>query len=186
MSGAVLVLVPGDGGTPTRAALQATTAARALAEALGAPLEGVATPDVADAASAYLPHVHRVAAPPHPGAWTGVLTSVLAARDAAALVLPATRSGAAVAPRVAVRSGGALLEDVVTLGVDDGAVVGDRLAQLQRVRETTRAAAHPVVVTPKVGGFAPADPAATPGRVEDLAVPGDPADAGVTVERTDG
>ncbi|MDR9390852.1 MAG: electron transfer flavoprotein subunit alpha/FixB family protein, partial [Trueperaceae bacterium] len=46
--------------------------------------------------------------------------------------------------------------------------------------------AHPVVVTTKVGGFAPAEPAATPGGVEDLAVPGDPADAGVTVERTDG
>ncbi len=185
MSGPVLVLVAGDAGAPSRAALQAIGAARGLAEALGVPLEGVATADVADAARRYLPHVHRVEAPPHAAGWTAVLAAAQEARAASAVVLSATRSGAAVAPRVAVRTGGALLEDVVTLAADGGAVVGDRLAHLQRVRETVRATAAPAVVTTKVGAFAPADPAAAEGEVADLPLPADPAAPHVTVERTD-
>lgn len=183
MSAPVLVWIDATADGPTRAALQAVGAARALAESAGGPVEGVASgSEAAQAAAAYVPIVHRVDLPQdNQESRTRALAAALAASGARALVLAGTRTSQAVAPRVALRAGGALLEDVTALEADAGGVRARRLAQLQRVTEEIVAEAAPVVATVKTGAFEPAEPAAG-GEVRPLEVAFETGDARVTVQ----
>ena len=182
MSAPVLVWVDANAGTPTRAALQAVAAARAVAEASGATVEAVAAGDeAAEAAAGYAPVVHRVELPQdNQESRLRALAAAQGATDASLLVLAATRSGQAVAPRVAVRLGGTLLEDVLSLDASGDGVRAQRLTQLQRVREDVEATATPVVATVKIGAFEPAE-ASGAGEVRDLEVAFEPSDARVEV-----
>src|SRR6056297_2805841 len=153
MSAPVLVWVESSAEGPTRAALQAIGAARALAQSAGARVEAVAVGSAAaQAAAAFVPVVHRVELP-QDNQETRVrsLVAALEASGASALVLAGTRTSQAVAPRVALRAGGALLEDVTGLEADADGVRGWRLTQLQRVSEEIVAARTPVVATVKIG-----------------------------------
>jgi electron transfer flavoprotein alpha subunit len=183
MSGPVLVWIEASGGAATRASLQAAAAARQVAQALGTTVEAVAAgADAAQAAAGLAPVVHRVALPQdNQETRVRALTAAQAATGAPLVILPATRTAQAVAPRVALRAGGALLEDVLTLGAEDGRVRAQRLAQLQRVREDVAAEATPIVATVKIGAFEPAEPAG-PGEVRDFEVAFEPADARVEVQ----
>ena len=183
MSAPVLVWVESSAEGPTRAALQAIGAARALAQSAGARVEAVAAGSAAaEAAAAYVPVVHRVELPQdNQETRVRALVAALEASGGSALVLAGTRTSQAVAPRVALRAGGALLEDVTALESDDAGVRAWRLAQLQRVTEEIVAAASPVVATVKIGAFEPAQPAGE-GEVRALEVAFEPRDARVTVQ----
>jgi electron transfer flavoprotein alpha subunit len=178
----VLVWIDANAGTPTRAALQAVAAARAVAEAADATIEAVAVGDeAAQAAAGYVAVVHRVELPQdNQESRVRALAAAQNATGASLLVMAATRGGQAVAPRVAVRLGGTLLEDVLALEATGDGVRAQRLTQLQRVREDVEAVATPVVATVKIGAFEPAD-ATGDGEVRDLEVAFEPTDARVEV-----
>ena len=164
-------------GTLRKSTLEAVQAGRELAAAMGVdPVGMVAGADPGAAAAElarYLPRVLAVADPAL--AEDQALPSAAAVVQAAeavgarAVVLAATRSGLSVAPRVACRLDGALLEDVAELWVDAGRVHAKRLAYLARVTETVRATVEPVVVTTKLNMFPAAEADAT-GDVESLEV----------------
>jgi electron transfer flavoprotein alpha subunit len=183
VSAPVLVWIEATADGPTRAALQAVGAARALAGSAGVPVEAVAAgAEAAEAAAAYVPVVHRVDLPQdNQETRTRALAAALEASGARALVLAGTRTSQAVAPRVALRAGGALLEDVTALDADGDGVRARRLAQLQRVTEEIVAEAAPVVATVKIGAFEPAEPSGS-GEVRPLEVAFEPGDARVTVQ----
>src|SRR5690606_26490631 len=85
------------------------------------------------------------------------------------------RLGLSAAPRVAVRQGGALLEDVTDVSRERGAVRGRRFSYLSRVTETVEASSVPVGVSVKPNALAaPAEHAGAAGSVtvEDAAVAG--------------
>lgn len=183
MSAPVLVWIEASADGPTRAALQAIGAARTLAESAGTTVEAVAAgAEAAQAAAAYAPVVHRVELPQdNQETRVRALAAALEASGARALVLAGTRTSQAVAPRVALRSGGALLEDVTAVEAEADGVRAWRLTQLQRVAEEIVAEASPVVATVKIGSFEPAQPHGA-GEVRPLEVAYEPADARVTVQ----
>lgn len=181
--GVVLVLVEVQGEAPTRGSLQAIQAARTLAEAGGMRAEAVCFgKGAAEVAARFLPVVHRGELPREDQeSRVGVLAAAVEATAARALVAAASRTVAAVAPRVALRRGGALLEDVTSLGATDAAVTATRLTQLQRVSESLRTELTPVVATVKSGAFEPAGPSGETGEVRDLPLEPETADARVEV-----
>ena len=183
-SGPVLVLVEVQGEGVSRGSLQAIRAAHLLAEAGEGRTEAVCfTAAAAEAAAGFLPVVHRTELrEDNQENRVRALTSALAATGAHALVAAGTRTGAAVAPRVALRAGGALLEEVTSLGAEGDAVTATRLTQLQRVSESLRTEATPVVTTVKVGAFDPAARVDATGEVRDLEVAYEPGDARVEVQ----
>lgn len=190
MSAPVLVWI--DGGTaagraiPSRASLQAITAAKAIAAATGAELVGVAPQALADAAAAHVPRVLAVDLPSlNQEHRVRALQRAADATGAGVVVLAATRSAQAIAPRLAVRLGAALLEDVTTLGAQDGRATARRLTQLQRVAEALVATTERAVATVKIGAFAPDEDASAAGAVEPLDVEYDADDARVQVETLD-
>ncbi len=137
---------------------------------LGGPDAGAA----AEAMAAFVPRVvlledDAFAQPTHE-ARTTALTAVARELGAGVVLLSAGRSGQAVAPRLALRLGGALLEDVAALRRDGGDVVAERLAYLSRATLTVRAAATPVVVSVKPGAFPVADRAAETGATATMSV----------------
>lgn len=176
----VLIVVDHVAGTPRRTAFELVSAGRRLAEALGVPLgalvlggEGDAN-GAAEAMAAFVPTVVRVAADElargaHE-ARTRAIADVARAEGAVVVMLAASRSGQAVAPRVAVRLGGSLLEDVADVRVEDGAIVAERLTYLSRALATVRAVASPVVVSVKPSSFPVADLAPAPGEVREARV----------------
>lgn len=176
----LLIVLDHVAGVPRRSSLELVSAGRRLAQDLGLPLaglvvgEGEAVDAAAAAAAAFVPTVLRVAdaalANGAHEARTRAVADVARERGARVVLFAASRSGQAVAPRVAVRLRGALLEDVTDVRVEAGAVVAERLTYLSRAVATVRAAAEPVVVSVKPGAFAVADRAAAAGAVEDVAV----------------
>lgn len=182
MSAPVLVWIDAAGGAPTRASLQAAAAAREAAKDLGTTVEAVASgAEAAGAAARVAGVVHRVDAPQdNQETRVRALAAALAATGAPLVVLAGTRTAQAVAPRVALRAGGTLLEDVTALGVDGGRVTARRLAQLQRVTEEVVAQAAPVVATAKIGAFEPVE-VGDAGEVRMLEVDFEPDDARVEV-----
>ncbi|MFN2322904.1 MAG: electron transfer flavoprotein subunit alpha/FixB family protein [Trueperaceae bacterium] len=188
----LLIVLDHSAGVPRRAAFELVSAGRQLADALGVPVAGLVLgegPDT-DAATAalagFVPTLYRVADPvlAHGGheARTRAIADVARAKGARAVLLSANRSGQAVAPRVALRLGGALLEDATVVRVEDGAVVAERLTYLSRAVATVRAVAEPVVVSVKPGAYPVADRAEADGVVESLAVVFEPSDAAATVQ----
>jgi len=98
------------------------------------------------------------------------------ALGAEVVLFAADRLGLSAAPRVAVKLGGALLEDVTAVSREGGAFRAKRLSYLSRVTETVDSAASPVVVSVKPGALTPAEPAAAAGSVsvEEASEPADP------------
>jgi len=202
----ILIAIDHAGGVPRRAALELVSAARALAadgEELAAVVLGAAdAAPVGEAIAAFVPRVVRVedAALERPSHERRTTALAAVARELAAdvVLLGAGRAGQAVAPRLAQRLGGALLEDAAALRREDGGVVAERLAYLSRAVLTVRAQASPVVASVKPGAYPVATPADAPGLVttvpaatdagDGVARPGDrrPAERGrVALEEAD-
>jgi electron transfer flavoprotein alpha subunit len=166
----ILIAIDHAGGAPRRGAFELVSAARDLggeiaAVVLGGPEAG----PVAQAIAAFVPTVVHVedAALDHASheRRTTALAAVATELGADVVLLAAGRSGQAVGPRLALRLGGSLLEDVTAVRRDGSTLVAERLAYLSRAHLTVRAEATPVVVSVKTGAYPAAAPADASGSV---------------------
>ena len=171
----ILLVTTERDGKPRRSAAELVTAAGKLGGEAHALVLGPGAADVASALAALGLDVTAMGGPFD----TAEAVAAAAAERAQALgadvvLFAADRLGLAAAPRVAVRLGGALLEDVTDVSREGGAVRGRRFSYLSRVTETVEAASGPVVVSVKPNALAPAEPAGAAGSVtvEDAAVAG--------------
>ncbi|MFU8888413.1 MAG: electron transfer flavoprotein subunit alpha/FixB family protein [Trueperaceae bacterium] len=171
----ILIAIDHAHGAPRRGAFELVSAARGLGSDVAAVvLGGPEAAPVAAALAAFVPSVVHVddAALDHPSheRRTTALASVAGELGAEVVLLAAGRGGQAVAPRLALRLGGTLLEDVAAVRRDGTAVVAERLAYLSRASLTVRATAAPVVVSVKPGAYPAAAPADAPGSVASRSV----------------
>ncbi len=166
----ILIAIDHIGAAPRRSALELVSAARSLGGDLAAVvLGGPEAAPVAEAMAVFVPRVVHVDDPAldHPSheRRTSVLAAVATDLGASVVLLSAGRGGQAVGPRLALRLGGALLEDVAAVRREGSAVVADRLAYLSRASLTVRAEVAPVVISVKPGAFAVAAPADAVGSI---------------------
>ncbi|MCC6309902.1 MAG: electron transfer flavoprotein subunit alpha/FixB family protein [Trueperaceae bacterium] len=182
----VLVITTSLDGRLQKSALELVSVARRLSP------EGVAAAVIgqraaADALAAYVPTVRHVAAERLTAEAVTTAVSQLARElGADTLLFSANRLGQSVAPRVAVRLGAALLEDVIAIAAVGGGLEARRYSYLARVTETVRTSggAGTTVVSVKPNVFKPAEPAG-PGAVTEFTPQPLPTDGRVTVgERT--
>ena len=182
----ILIAIDHAGGAPRRGAFELVSAARSLGGDLAAVvLGGAEAAPVAEAMAAFVPRVVHVDDPTldHPTheRRTSVLAAVAADLGAEIVLLGAGRSGQAVAPRLALRLGGSLLEDVAAVRREGSAVVAERLAYLSRASLTVRAEVAPVVISVKPGAFPVATPADAAGSVASRSVAATAGDAAATL-----
>ena len=166
----ILIAIDHAHGSPRRGAFELVSAARSLGgEAVAVVLGGAESGPVAEALAAFVPSVLHVddASLDHASheRRTTALASVATDVGADIVLLGAGRSGQAVGPRLALRLGGALLEDVAAVRRDGSFVVAERLAYLSRASLTVRAEAAPAVVSVKPGAYPVAAPAEASGSV---------------------
>lgn len=185
----ILVITFEKEGRLAKSALELVSAARGLAEATGTSVVGAvlgADPSgAADQLAQYLPTVTAVTAPelaPLRAETAAAAAAELAEAVGATVVLAsATRFGLSFTPRLAVKLGAALLEDVTAVTADGAGVTAQRFSYLARVTETVNAPATPVVISVKQNALPTAAAASTPGRVESRAYQPQPAALRVTV-----
>lgn len=160
----IVIVTNARKGKIKRGALELVTAARRLGGEVSALVLGEEPGSAAEDLAAYVPHVTVLE-----GAFDtaeAVAAAVAgAAADAAVVLMSADRLGQSSAPRIAVRSGGALLEDVTELGREGEAVRGKRFSYLSRVTEWVESAADPVIVTVKPNALPAAEPLSGKGEV---------------------
>jgi len=96
-----------------------------------------------------------------PETWAAAIAFVAKEGDAKLVCIGGSRSGREYSPRVAVKLDAPLLEDVIALKNENGAIRAQRYAYLARVTETIEASAPTIIATVKPGIFAAAQPNAT-------------------------
>ncbi len=104
----------------------------------------------------------------NPETWSQAVAWVASEGSARLVLIAANRSGREYSPRVAVRLGAPLLEDVIRLSLENGAVSAQRYSFLARATETIVAESPIVVATVKPGVFPPASPLQAPGEQYEL------------------
>ena len=169
----ILLLTFEKDGRLARSALELAGAARELATAAAMPITaavfGPAPAGAAAELARYLPEVRAVAAeafhPLRAEVAAGAAAEVARELGAKVVLAAATRSGLSFTPRLAVKLGAALLEDVISLEIVGGGLQAVRYSYLARVTETVRSRGLPVVVSVKPNVLAPARPAAAAGVV---------------------
>src|SRR5450631_3593588 len=184
----ILIVPELNAGKLRASAKEIVTAARALS-ALGSDIHALLLgPGAAAAAPEMAGYVSQVSVCEDAGyepfkadTWTAAVAKVATDIGAKAVIVPASRSGLSYAPRVAVRIGAGLLEDVIEVDSDGTTVGAKRFTYLARVTESTRSVALPVVISVKVNVLAPAPPAASAGQVSTIALPIDPASGRVEI-----
>jgi len=153
----ILVVAEHKDGKLKKSALELVSAANTLADALGAEVAGLVLGEgvegVADELATFIQTVylaeHGELAEFRAEPYTAVVSEVAREKGAKAVLVAASRAGLSYGPRVALRLDAPLLEDVVDLEVDGGALLGKRFSYLSRVTETVRAEGAPVVVSVK-------------------------------------
>jgi electron transfer flavoprotein alpha subunit len=156
-----LVVVDHAEGAPRRAVASLFSAAAAVASDIVAVVVG-GEAAVAEAAALHAPrtiHLTIPSDPPSRERATDLIAAIAQEVDAEVVLLLANRAGQAIAPRLAVRRGAALLEEVTSLTRQGDALEAERLAYLSRAHLRVRAATGPWIVTVKPGAFAAAEPA---------------------------
>lgn len=103
-----------------------------------------------------------------PETWAQAISFVATEGDVKIVLMSATRSGREVSPRVAVRLGAPLLEDVISLERKRNEVSARRYSFLSRVTETIAAEASVIVASVKPGAFEPAQPLPEAGEQFDV------------------
>jgi electron transfer flavoprotein alpha subunit len=184
----ILIVPELTAGKLRASAREIVTAARALS-ALGTDIHALLLgPGAAAAAPEMAGFVSQVSVCEDAGyepfkadVWTAAVAKVATDIGAKAVILSASRSGLSYAPRVAVRIGAGLLEDVIEVDSDGATVGAKRFTYLARVTESARSVALPVVISVKLNVLAPAEPAASAGQVSTLALPIDPASSRVEI-----
>jgi electron transfer flavoprotein alpha subunit len=183
----ILIVVEHSQGAPRKGAFELVSLARRLAgDGDVAALVAGDEPGAASAAIApYVTTVYQVRsaelAPPRAETMTRVVAHVAERVGAQIVLATASRFGLSFTPRVALRLGAGLLEDVTSLERDGDGVVATRLAYLARVTETVAAGRLPVVASVKPGASPVAEPAPREGRVETIEVPFQASDVRVGV-----
>lgn len=165
--GAVLAFAETREGKLRKVALEAVTAARGLADALGVDVVAClfGPPGVAQEARALGGHgADRVALAEHdrfarycPEPFTHLLAEEVKARTAAVVVFPASALGKDLAPRVAARLRAGLATEATELRVEDGAVVAVRPVYAGKAFATVRFVEAPVLVSVRPNVFQPAE-----------------------------
>lgn len=96
-----------------------------------------------------------------PEVWAAAVAQIARAGEAHTILIGGSRNGREYSPRVAVKLGASLLEDVISLKDVDGSLHARRYTFLARVTESITASSVVTVATVKPGAFA----AVTPGTV---------------------
>lgn len=104
----------------------------------------------------YIKHVHTADVPLTADALTTAVSSVKETLGQDVILIPASKTGLSISPRIAVRNDMALLEDVTELTIEGGTARAKRLTYLSRVTETV-SASTPVVVSVKPNVFPAAE-----------------------------
>ena len=184
----ILIVIDHADGAPRKSAYELVSLGRALTGddgSLTALVAGDAPGAVAQEIARFVPRVLTVSAselaPPRAETMTRAVAHAATTLGAEAVLVGASRFGLSYSPRVAMRLGAPLLEDVTALERDGDGYVAKRLSYLARVTETVAASAPTVVVSVKPGAAAAADPAASAGEVTELEVPFEPDDVRVGV-----
>jgi electron transfer flavoprotein alpha subunit len=99
-----------------------------------------------------------------PEIWSAVVAQVARETHAHTILIAATRNGREYSPRIAVKLDAPLLEDVVSIHRQAGALVAARYCCLTRVTETIEASGPVTVVSVKPGAFPMIKPAEQPGE----------------------
>ena len=175
----ILIVVEHAHGVPRKSAFELVGVGRALAAASGRPLAALVLgrdgEAVASELADFVEHVHVVSDarldPPRAETVTRAVAHAASVLGASVMLVPASRAGLSYGPRVALRSGGALLEDVTSVAFEGDALVATRLTYLSRVSTTVAASATPVVVSVKLGATPVAPRADRHGSVHELEVP---------------
>ncbi len=182
----LLIVTTSLDGRLQKSALELVSVARQLSPAAASAIV-IGQRAAADAMADYVQTVRHVAAERLTADELTTAVSQLARElGADTLLFSANRLGQSVAPRVAVRLGAALLEDVIALATVGGGLEAKRYSYLARVTETVRTsgAAGTTVVSVKPNVFRAAEPAGH-GTVTEFAPQPLPTDARVSVgERT--
>lgn len=169
----ILIVTFETGGRLPRNAMELVTAGRNLAAASSQPLAAVVLGSAADSAAAemarYVPAVTAVSSPDlaqfRAEVAAAAVASAARALGATVVLAAATRSGVSFTPRLAVALDAALLEDVVSVTYENGAVSAKRYSYLSRVTETVRSKTACTVVSLKPNVTPLAEPAASAGSV---------------------
>lgn len=166
----ILVVASYEGSKLSKQTYELVTAARQVAGedpvailVLGDKVDEVAA-EATKVAEQVLVAAQPGLAPYSPEVWAEAVAFVAAEGGVKLVLVAATRSGREYSPRVAVRLGAPLLEDVVSLQRDGDAVTARRYSYLARVTETVRAQGEVVVVSVKPGAFEPATALAAAGE----------------------
>jgi electron transfer flavoprotein alpha subunit len=171
----ILVLAEQASGTVKSASLQAMTAGRTLAAALGAKASAVvAGPGAADAAAALAAHgaarVHTLDLDPADmTAWAAAVAGVAASVKPAAVILAHSVRGKDLGPRVAALLDAPMVSDCTSFAADGGSIIarrpvyaGKALVNVSGTGELLVASLRPNAVT--------AEPAPAEGAVESASV----------------
>ena len=175
----ILIVVEHANGAPRKSAFELLSVGRALAEASGRPLAAlVLGPDsdaVADELVGFVADVHVVRDarldPTRAETVTRAVAHAAGTLGASVVLVAASRAGLSYGPRVALRLGGGLLEDVTSVAFEGEALVATRLTYLSRVNAIVTASATPAVVSVSLGAAAVAPPTEARGSVHELDVP---------------
>jgi electron transfer flavoprotein alpha subunit len=171
----ILIVTQANADRAQKTDLELIRAARELAATLDLPLAaavlGADPAPKADDLARYLPTVYRLAsgalAPFRAEPFTSAVHGLAQRIGARVVLMAASRSGQSLGPRLAMRMGAPLLEDVIALEVSDGKLTATRFTYLSRVTERVRAESLPAVVSVKPNVFTAAEPADAAGDAED-------------------
>ncbi len=171
----ILIVTQANADRAQKTDLELVRAARELAATLGLPLAaavlGADPAPKADDLARYLPTVYRLAsgalAPFRAEPFTSAVYGLAQRIGARVVLMAASRSGQSLGPRLAMRMGAPLLEDVIALEVTGGKLTATRFTYLSRVTERVQAESLPAVVSVKPNVFTAAEPADATGAAED-------------------
>ena len=182
----ILIVVEHAEGAARKSAFELISVGRALAEASGAPLAalvmGAASEAIAAELAGFLTDVYAVSDarldPPRTDTVTRAVAHAVTTLGAKVVLVPGSRAGLAYGPRVAVRAGGAYLENVTTLAFEGDALVAKRPTHLSRFNATVSVSVsvEPTVVSVSLGAAPVAPAGAGSGTVHALEVPFEAAD----------
>ncbi|MDH5235381.1 MAG: electron transfer flavoprotein subunit alpha/FixB family protein [Gemmatimonadota bacterium] len=192
MSTNVLAFAESRGGELRRAALEAVTAARTIADASGGEVHAVlfGAPGIGKHAAALGAHgADKVLVVEHAGFTHNnpeAVAATIASRMGSgcrACVCTASATGKDVAPRVAAKLKVPIAADVIAFEVKGAAIQSTHPGYTGKVLQTTTLSATPAVVSIRPGSFLPKENAKA-GTVEALAPAGDPAASRVRITET--
>ena len=164
----ILILAEQTLTTLARSTAELTTAARTLVESGGkqGPItilvlgSGVTA---AAAQAALLADQILVADTPalaqySPELWAAAIAQIATEGEAHTILIPGSRAGRELSPRLAVKLDAPLIEDAISLAATPTGLQAEHYTFLARVTERVEATAPCIVVTIKPGAFAPATP----------------------------